>query len=186
MQGRHAKTHRQPSRRIHLKFPRFSLATIAFAILIVAADLAIVRHVFFSQRLTNLVIFALLLLPMLNVMMIGLYGLRLRERRTARAVGFLIGGSAMTFVIFAFGQIAPDRAGDLLRFVGRPIAGGIIQALTRLVGSAAMQSNAMQLTVGITFEILLPVGLVCLPSIFAALVCGWLASRRDAPGPAMS
>jgi hypothetical protein len=49
--------------------------------------------------------------------------------------------------------------------------------LARLFGNTAMQHWCMQLTVGVTFELLIPTAFFSLPPLLAALLGGWLAPR---------
>jgi hypothetical protein len=76
-----------------MKWPRFSLAGIAFAILVLGVDFAVVRRAFFSGL--NIpdnywAIFVLLLLPMIDALLIGLYRLRRAESRSNRSMGFIL------------------------------------------------------------------------------------------------
>lgn len=87
-----------------MKWPRFSLAGIAFAILVLGVDFAVVRRAFFSGL--NIpdnywAIFAVLLLPMIDALLIGLYRLRRDECRSSRSIGFICFGTFATVVVFA-------------------------------------------------------------------------------------
>jgi hypothetical protein len=168
--------------RADMKFPRFSLAAIGFAILVIAVDFAVIRSAFRNNvNFEGWAIFAFLLLPMLDALMFALYRLRRPGRRSARAIGFFVSGTVATLVVFVSCLIAPDSALGMLRAVGRPIALASLSGLTRLFGSAALRSWAAQLTLGVTFELVLPLAFFCLPPLFFALVGGWVATRL---GPA--
>ena len=160
-----------------MKCPRLSLATIGFLILVLAIDFAVIRIAFQSINLEGWATFALLLLPMLDAVLIALYRIRRRERRTSKALGFLVCGAAATMIVFGFCVIAPRTAITMLRAIGRPIFTASVNGLTRFFGNAAMQHWGMQLTVGIAFELLLPVAFFCLPPLCVALVGRWLAPR---------
>lgn len=123
-----------------MKFPRFSLASIGFLILVLAIDFAVIRIAFRSPSFEGCATFALLLLPMFDALMIALYRLRRPERRSARSIGFFIAGTVAIFVVFVSCLVAPDTALGLLRAIGRPIALASLNGLTRLFGNAAMQS----------------------------------------------
>ena len=157
-----------------MTLPRLSLATIGFAISVLAIDLAVIREAFRGPDLEGWTFFALLLLPMLDALLIALYRLRRRGRRTAGAVGFFGAGSVATLVVFVAGLGAPETALGLLRSVGRPIALASINGLTRLLGNAAMQHWGMQLTVGVAFEVLFPIAFFCALPLLVALLGGWL------------
>jgi hypothetical protein len=160
-----------------MKIPRFSLATIGFTILVVAIDFAVIRVAFQSINLEGWATFALLLLPMLDAVLIALYRIRRRKRRTPKALGFLVSGAAATMIVFELCVIAPGTALSMLRAIGRPIFTASVNGLTRFFGNAAMQHWGMQLTVGIAFELLLPIAFFCLPPLFVALGGRWLAPR---------
>ena len=164
-----------------MKLPRFSLSTIGFVILLLAIDFAVIRAAFRSVNVVGWTVFALFLLPMFDAVLIALYRLRRRECRTAQATGFLISGIAATTVVFAFGVAAPDTALNMLGAVGRPIYTASVNQLTRIFGDALMQGTGAQLTLGVTFELLLPAAFYCLPPLFVAIFGGWLAPRLGLP-----
>jgi hypothetical protein len=160
-----------------MKFPRFSLASIAFAILILAADFAVVRITFFGDDTVVWAIPALFLLPMFDTLLIGLYRLRRREHRTAGAIRFLLAGGIATVVVFALCVFAPQTMYGVLGAVGHPIAMASVNTLTGLFGDAVMRGWFMQMAIGISFEVLFPSAFLCLPAVLAALVVGHLARR---------
>jgi hypothetical protein len=164
--------------RIDMKLPRFSLATIGFTILVLAIDFAVIRVAFQSHSLSDWAPFALLLLPMLDAVLIALYRMRRRKRRAPKALGFLVCGAAATMIVFGLCVIAPGTATSMLRAVGRPIFTATVNGMTRLFGNGAMQHWGMQITVGIAFELLLPMAFFCLPPLFVALLGRSLAPRR--------
>lgn len=166
-----------------MKAPRITLASIGMAILILAIDFAIVRAAFLNDGPDTWPFFALLLLPMINVLLIKLYRLRRRARRTAGALGFTIAGSAGTITLFLAGLIAPGTILNLFRAIYRPIALASIRGLTRLLGNAAMQSWPMELTRALAFEILLPIAMFCAPLLIVAVLGGWLARRAGSGRP---
>jgi len=159
-----------------VKLPRFALASIVFLILILAIDFGVIRGAF-GQRVEAPSVTALWLLPMIDGLLIGLYRLRRRERRTGRAVGFLVAGSAATAATFVSCCVAPETFFGILRAIGRPIFQATVNGLTRWVGNASMQTSAMQLLIGISFELLVPIMFVCGPALVAALLGGWLGGR---------
>jgi hypothetical protein len=162
---------------MHMKFPRFSLASIGFVILVLAIDFAVIRVAFRSFVLEGWATFAFLLLPMLDAILVALYRLRQRGRRTFGAIGFLVTGTVATLAVFVSCVIAPEMAIDMLRAIGRPIAMTSINGLTRLFGNAVMQQWGMQLTLGVVFEILLPMAFFCSPPLLIAILGGWLTPR---------
>ena len=160
-----------------MTFPRFSLASIGFAILVLAIDFAVIRVEFSGYGSGEWGILALLSLPMLDAVLIAMYRLRRRANRTIGAMGFFITGTTATLVVFVSSLIAPETAFGMLRAIGRPIALASMNGLTRLFGNAAMQQWSMQLTLGIAFELLFPMAFFCLPPLLVALLGGWLAPR---------
>jgi len=164
-----------------VKLPRFTLASIVFLVLILAIDFGIIRAAFRSLRFEDWSITALWLLPMIDALLIGLYRLRRRERRTGRALGFLVAGSAATAATFVSSCVAPEAFLGMLRAVGRPIFEATSNGLTRWMGNAAMQTTAVQLLLGISFELLVPIAFFCGPALVAALLGGWLAGRVPHP-----
>jgi hypothetical protein len=165
-----------------MKLPRVSLVSIEFVIVVLAVNLGVMRALYdsfakVSRAFTDgsWALSAFLLLPMINILMIGLFRLLRRDRRTSRALGFLMVGSAASLAIFVFSLVAPEPMFDALRAIDRPIAMGTMNGMTRYFGNAAMQSTIMQLTLGIAFEVLFPMAFFCLLPLFAALCGGWLA-----------
>jgi hypothetical protein len=166
-----------------MKIPRISLAATGFLILILAVDFGVLRGVFAAANAPRWpYCYLLLLLPMVDTLLIGVYRIRRRERCTPRAVGFLIGGTAATALIFASALLAPEAVYNTLLKIGRPVAMATAHALMRWLGSAAMQSSAVQLSLDIVFEVLLPIVFLCIPALVAALACGRIA-RRITPTP---
>lgn len=163
-----------------MRFPRLSIASIGFAVLVLALNFAVVRDVFVDDWDEDGRAFVLLLLPMLNILLIGVYRLRRAECRTPGAIGFLAAGSVATVLVFASCLLAPEAVGSMLRAVGRPIAMAIRNGLARQFGNAAMQGVTVRIAVGIGFEILLPAALFNLPPLAVALAGGWFARRFGA------
>jgi hypothetical protein len=163
-----------------MKWPRFSLAGIAFAILVVGVDFAVVRRAFFSGL--NIpdnywAIFVVLLLPMIDALLIGLYRLRRAECRSNRSMGFIFFGTFATVVVFVICLARPQESLGLMTTICRPIAIGCVNGLTRFFGNATMQGWGAQLTLGVMFELLLPIAFFSLPPLAVALAGGWLAPR---------
>ncbi len=161
-----------------MKCPRFSLSAMAFAILVLAIDLAVISSASFGGGPTNWRIFVFMLLPMLDALLIALFRLRKPERRTTKSISFLLTGTAATLVVLVSCVIAPEAVLRLLRTIGRPIALASVNGMARLFGNAVMQHWTMQLTVGITFEILFPIALFCLPPLLIALLGADRSSAR--------
>jgi hypothetical protein len=160
-----------------MKLPRVSLVSIEFVIVVLAVNFGIMRALYDSSAEGGWALSAFLLLPMINILIIGLFRLLRRDRRTPRAIGFLTVGSAASLAVFTSCVAAPGTMFDALRAIGRPIALGTMNGMTRYLGNAAMQSTIMQLTLGIAFEVLFPMAFFCLPPLVAAVSGGWLAHR---------
>jgi hypothetical protein len=160
-----------------MKCPRFSLGAIGFAILFLAIDFAVIRSALFGGGREDWTIFAFLLLPMLDALLIALFRLRRPGRRTTGAIAFFIVGTVATLVVFVSCFIAPEAALGILSTIGRPIALASINGLTRLFGNSAMQHCAMQVSVGIAFELLFPIALFCFSPLLIALLGRRLAPR---------
>jgi hypothetical protein len=160
-----------------MKLPRVSLVSIEFVIVVLAVNFGVMRAVFDSFTVGGWALPAFLLLPMIDVLLIGLFRLRRSDRRTPRAIGFLMVGSAASLVVFTSCLGAPGTMFEALQAVGRPIALGTMNGMTRYLGNAALQSTIMQLTFGIAFEVLFPMAFFCLPPLVAAVSGGWLAHR---------
>ncbi len=159
-----------------MKLPRTSLGSIGFAIAICAIDFAVIRAAFADDGVDELQ-FVLLLLPMIDLVLIRLYRLRKPGRRTAGAIGFCLAGSIATGVVLTTSFVAGVEVYALLQATGRPLVMPIINALTRSFGNAAMKTWPMQLTLEMTFELLLPTVLFCLPPLAVACLGGWLGRR---------
>jgi len=114
---------------------------------------------------------------MLDTLLIALYRLRRRGRRTIGAIALLVAGTAATLVVLVPCLIAPRAAIDMLRAIGLPIARASMNGLTRLFGNAAMQHWGMQLTIGVALALLLPMAFFSLPPLLVAMFGGWLAPR---------
>lgn len=160
-----------------MKLPRISLASSGVAIVIIAVNLAVVRFTFQRFSPEGWETFALLLLPVLDVLLVVLYRMRKPRRCTAGAIGFVVAGSAAMLLVFASCLARPEIALGALRAIGRPIALGSVNGLTRLLGNGVMQGGVMQLIVGVTFEILFPLAFFSAPPLCVALLGGWLARR---------
>ncbi len=160
-----------------MRFPRFSLASIGFVILVLAIDFAVIRVAFRSHSVEHWATFAILLLPILDALLVALYRLRRRDRRTPRTIGFLVAGVAATLAVFVLCVLAPHTALGMLIATGRPIATASVSGLTRLLGNAAMQHWGTQLTVGVAFELLFPMAFFCFSPLGAALLGRWLGAR---------
>jgi hypothetical protein len=164
-----------------MKLPRVSLVSIEFVIVVLAVNFGVMRALYDSVpgSLTDggWALAGFLLLPMIDLLLIGLFRLRRRDRRTPRAIGILIVGSAASLAVFTSCVVAPETMYDALRAIGSPIARGTVNGMTRYLGNAAIQSAMMQLTLGIAFEVLFPMAFFCLPPLLAALSGGWLAHR---------
>jgi hypothetical protein len=160
-----------------MKLPRVSLVSIEFVIVVLAVNFGIMRALYDSVTERGWALPAFLLLPMIDLLLIGLFRLRRRDRRTPRAIGFLMVGSAASLAVFTSCVVAPGTMYEALQAIGRPIAMGTMNGMTRYLGDAAMQSAPMQLTLGIAFEVLFPMAFFCLPPLFAALSGGWFAHR---------
>jgi hypothetical protein len=160
-----------------MKLPRISLVSIEFVIVVLAVNFGVMRALYDNSTEGGWALSAFLLLPMIDVLLIGLFRLRRRDRRTPRAIGFLLVGFAASLAVFTSCVVAPGTMFDALRAIGRPIAMGTMNGMTRYLGNAAMQSAPMQLTFGIAFEVLFPMAFFCLPPLFAAISGGWLAQR---------
>jgi hypothetical protein len=164
-----------------MKLPRVSLVSIEFVVVVLAVNFGVMRALYdsFPGSVADggWALPAFFLLPMIDLLLIGLFRLRRRERRTPRAIGFLIVGSAASLAVFTSCVVTPGTMYEALRAIGRPIAMGTVNGMTRHLGNAAMQSAAMQLTIGIAFEVLFPMAFFCLPPLVAAFSGGWLAHR---------
>jgi hypothetical protein len=160
-----------------MKLPRIRLSTIAFGIVILAVDFAILRAAFSNFSEDALAVPMLLLLPMIDGLLIAVYQLRRPSRRTARAVGFLAGGVLGTGALIAGFLVSADSMLLLLRLVGRPMFEATRTGLTSWLGNATMQAWPMRLALGIGFEFLFPVTFYCLLALAAALGGAWLAGR---------
>jgi hypothetical protein len=160
-----------------MKLPRVSLVTIEFVIVVLAINFGIMRALYDSFVERGWALAAFLLLPMIDVLLVGLFRLRRPDRLTPRAIGFLIVGAVASLVVFASLTVVPGAMLGALRAICHPIAMRTINVMTRYLGNATMQSAPMQLTVGITFEVLMPLAFFCLPPLVAACSGGWLADR---------
>jgi len=164
-----------------VKLPRVSLVSIEFVVLLVAVNLGILRGVYDDVSVRGLAlgwtVHALFLLPMINVLLIAMYRLWLWHKRTARAVGFLIAGSAATAVVFGSCLAAPEAIYGAIGMIGRPIAVATLNTMTRYLGNAAMQTGPGLWVFGIIFELLFPMAFCCIAPLLAAFSGGWIAER---------
>jgi hypothetical protein len=169
-----------------MRFPRLSIASIGLVVAVFALDFAVVRNALLDNRPVSWRAFAVWLLPAFDALLIGLYWVRRRDRRTPGAVGFLAAGAVATGLVVASCALAPEPVLDLLRAVLQPIATPVLNGVTRLVGNAAIQSGgALQWSLMITFEILIPAAFLCLPPLLVALA-GRALARRAWRGPTSS
>ena len=113
-----------------MKWPRFRLASLAFTILVLAFNLGVIRGAFVGE--SDLWVFDLWSLPMIDILTIGFYRLRLPARRSAGAVGFISAGCIATAGVLAFGVVAPNVLLDLLTQTVKPVARSIFNGSARL------------------------------------------------------
>ena len=132
-----------------MKLPRVSLVSIEFVIVVLAVNFGVMRALYDSSTGSitegGSAMPAFLLLPMIDLLLIGLFRLRRRDRRTPRAIGFVMVGSAASLAVFTSCVVAPGDNVRGPRAIGRPIAMGTMNGMTRHLGNAAMQSTIMQL-----------------------------------------
>jgi hypothetical protein len=126
----------------------------------------------------------LLLLPMIDGLLIAAYRLRRPTRRTAGAVGFLVGGGLATAAIFAGFWVPMDVMLLPLSHVANSILEATNNGLTRWLGDATMQSWPMELALSIGFVVLLAIAHFCLPALAMAWGGAWLAGRLGRGKPA--
>jgi hypothetical protein len=157
--------------------PRFSLASIGLAVLILAIDFALFKSAMLSDDGEPWRLLVFLLVPVIDALLIVLYRLRRPKRRTAGAVGFVAAGALATAALIAVGVLGGGSWIYVYSAIERPIALPILNGLTRLLGNAAMRTIPMELTMIIFLEFLLPMTLVSIPPLFAGLVGGWIARR---------
>ena len=84
-----------------MKFPRFSLASIGFAILVLAIDFALIRIILFTGSQESWPMLAVFLMPLINVLLVASYRLRKKDRRTTRAIAFFITGNVAPVLVYA-------------------------------------------------------------------------------------
>jgi hypothetical protein len=165
-----------------MKLPRIELGSLVFAILVLALDFAVLRWALTAHYQESPAISVLLLLPMFDGLLVALYRLRRPSRRTAGAIGFILGGTVATGLLVLGFVVSSEAMFAPLLAIGRPLAQGILNGLTRGLGNAWMQSWPMSLALGISLELLFPVAFYCLPAFLAALcgarVAAWLGSKR--------
>jgi hypothetical protein len=195
-----------------------SVGAIGFAILVIALDFAVVRAACFSpapqeranytgvRLLPGMVagrllsrgpdgwaVFAFFLLPMINVLLIGVYRLRRRGCRTAGTVGYVAAGSVATLAVFTSCLIWPRTAFGLLTPMSRRIALACFYGLARLFGIRVLPApavpgwpaGALEWTYVVIFAVLIPIAFFCIPPLLVAVIGGRVARRFDVAGPSL-
>lgn len=169
-----------------MRLPRSTLASIGFAVVLVAVNLASVRAAVMTELgdtddVDMSGFAAFLVLPMIDALMIVAYRLRKPARQTARAVGFLAGGGLATVAMLAWILHLPmENAFEMLDTIAEPIDQAVYAVLAGLLGNWATGGIAEEIVDILFIEILVPVVAVSLPPLLAGLVTGW-AARRVGP-----
>jgi hypothetical protein len=199
------------------KVSGLSVGAIGFAILVIALDFAVIRVACLSPRpeerarpgapllpgmLARRLLsrgpdgwagFAFFVLPMIDVLLIGVYRLRRRGDHTARTVGFVIAGSAATVAVFTSCLIWPWTAIGMLMPISRPIALASSHGLARLLWIRVLPApnvpnwpvHAMEWTYAVIFAVLIPIAFFCLLPLLLAVIGGWVARHFDVAGPSL-
>jgi hypothetical protein len=165
-----------------MKRPRISLGTVGFLVSLCAVNFAVIRGAIFADGPGDGTVFGFLLLPMMNLMLAAAYRLRRPERRTPRALGFMIVGCIASAL--AFGALVTNNqlVFDMLIRFGRPLARSTDGLLRRLLAGTPL-FVFVEVFMGLAFEIFLPMAYVCALPLLAALLGGWAARRLLPPGP---
>jgi hypothetical protein len=194
-----------------------SVGTIGFAILVIALDFAVVRAACFSptpqERLTTgapllpgmlagrllkrgpdgWAVFAFFLLPMINVLLIGVYRLRRRGDHTAGTVGYVAAGSMATLAVFTSCLIWRETAIGMLTPMSRRIALACFYGLARLFGIRVLPApnvpgwpdRALEWTYAIIFAVLIPIAFFCILPLLVAVIGGRVARHFDVAGASL-
>jgi ABC-type antimicrobial peptide transport system permease subunit len=155
--------------------PRFSIQALAFAVLILAADCAILRLAMSVSGSALGLVFALFgSLPMAHALAIILYRLATRpDSRRPFLIGFALAGLAVILASFNLGTTADDRALFNLNQWLNNIADSSPLAHGRLSSkSSAVETLAFMVSY---FSVLAL--LTALPQFLCALLGGWLGRR---------
>ena len=83
-----------------MKLPGFSFVSIEFVIVVLTVKFGVMRALYDSFTEEGWTLSAFPLLPVIDLLRIGLIRLRQHDRRTRRAIGFLMVGSASSLVAF--------------------------------------------------------------------------------------
>ena len=152
--------------------PRFSLQALAFAVLILAADCAILRFALSISGSTLVFVFALFgSLPMAHALAVILYRLATRpDSRRPFLIGFELGGLAAILASFKSWTTADDQALVTLNLWLYGIAASSPLAHGRLSSnSSAVETLAFMVSY---FSVLAL--LTTLPQFLCGLLGGWL------------
>ena len=93
----------------NVKLPQFSLGSVAFMILVLAVNLAVLRVAYDEPAWSGRIVPAVYLLPMVDLCLFAVFRLRHRCYCTPRPVGFLIAGGLATAVTHAVWVVAPMK-----------------------------------------------------------------------------
>jgi hypothetical protein len=192
-----------------MKPPKLSVAAVGFAILVIAMDIAVIRaallragpegwgkpgagllpHMLadpiFGPGPKGWAVFAFVLLPMIDALMIGAYRLRRRGDHTAGAAGFVIAGSVATLAVFSSCLISPGTAIGMVKPISRSIALASFAGLTRLFGNATPQTHALEWTYAVLFAVIIPIAFFCILPLLVAIIGGRVARHLEPGQPAM-
>lgn len=165
-----------------MRLPRPSLAVIMLVVVVIAVDLAAVRAVVLKHLAAppahgDATTFALLLLPMIDVLLVALYRLGRRARRTSGALSFFVAGTVATVGAFVASVAAPRTGTEVHRVVARAIFLTSDPYLVRLLGPAAFQDEAVYWTFLLVFVYFVPSLLFSLPP----LIISWAACALARP-----
>ena len=169
-----------------MRVPRVSVATVGFAVMVIAIDLAIIKSAWaeaFNPNSKSWILTGLLFLPVIDVLLMGLFRLRHRQGQTSGAVGFVVAGSVATGLLFASALLAPWMVFvTLWRTLVGPVENLVEGHLIEVVGDALAWSALVRWKISCGIELLLEMAVMSTPPLIIALLGGWVA-RRPWAGP---
>jgi hypothetical protein len=164
-----------------MKVPRVTVATVGFAVAVIAINLAVVKGAWaeaFDPNSESWLLTASFFLPMIDVLLMSLFRLRRRERRTPGPVGFVAAGSVATGLLFASALLAPWTVSHTLwRLMVMPMENFIEDQFIQIIADTLMWGTFARWKVSCGIELLLEMAALSMPPLLIALLGGRVASR---------
>jgi hypothetical protein len=162
-----------------MKPPRLSLAAVVFLVCLLAVNFGIIRAFLVDHGEGQASTTFLMLLPVINVLLVLLFRIRKKARRTPASVGFLLTSMVVTALLaFVYTQYW-DPTVELLSWILVPAINKVERLLTRLVGKydGSNPNQYLRYVIFLCFELVIPAILLSSPPVLLGLSAARFAKK---------